>query len=254
MSFAIRTFLLLLVVFSTAIAQSFSSPVVLFDESHRQQFTIGKNGPLDLSALSELYETKGLVVRSELSPLTDDTLNVVDVLVISGPFVPLSTDEIKAVSKFVENGGGLAMMLHIAPPLGDLLHRLDVDFTNGTLREVKQVIGDNPLDFKVNDFADHPVMVGLESFSLYGSWALRGTAPHVVSLAQTSKHGWVDLDRDNRPSQADAMQQFSVMVAGELGQGRYVVIGDDAVFQNQFLDEFNSQLAVQMIEWLTFIR
>lgn len=254
MSLTVRHLLLFLIVFSATISQSFSAPVVLFDESHRQQFTIGKEGPLDLSDLSALYEGKGFLVRSEAAPLTADTLNAVDVLVISGPFLQLSDDEVNAVVQFVENGGGLAMMLHIAPPLGDLLHRLEVDFTNGTLREVKQVIAENPLDFRVNDFADHPVTMGLESISLYGSWALRGTAPHVVSLAQTSKHGWVDLDRDNRPSQADAMQKFTVMVAGELGQGRYVVIGDDAVFQNRYLDESNRQLAIQLMDWLSFSR
>lgn len=254
MSFSGRIFLLSLVVFSVTATQSFASPLVLFDEAHRQVFTIGKNGPLDLSSLSALYKDEGVTVRSAVDPLTADSLKAVDVLVISGPFAPLDSDEINAVTQFVENGGGLAVLLHIAPPLGDLLHRLDVDFTNGTLREVKQVIGGNPLDFKVDDFADHPVTQGLESFSLFGSWALRGTAAHVVSLAQTSKHSWVDLDRDNRPTQADAMQKFTVMVAGELGQGRYVVVGDDAVFQNRFLDESNRQLATQLMEWLSFRR
>lgn len=254
MSLTARTFLLTLFIFCFSAAQVLSSPVVLFDESHRQQFTVGKNGPLDLSELAALYEGEGFLVQSRTGSLTPDALSAVAVLVISGPFLPLSDDEVNAVMQFVENGGALAMMLHIAPPLGDLLHRLEVDFTNGTLREVQQVIGGNPLDFKVSDLAGHPVTLGLESFSLYGSWALRGTAPHVNSLAQTSKHGWVDLDRDNRPSQADAMQPFTVMVAGELGQGRYVVVGDDAVFQNRYLDEANRQLARQMLEWLSFRR
>ena len=43
-----------------------------------------------------------------------------------------------------------------------------------------------------------------------------------------------------------------LMVAGELGQGRFVVLGDDAVFQNRYLDESNRKLAIQLLDWLSF--
>ncbi len=235
-----------------AIAQSsVAASVVLFDESHNQQFKIAQDGPLDLSQLGLYYQEAGFQVVSGTEALTKERLAAVNVLVISGAFRPLSGQELAAVIQFVENGGGLAVMLHVAMPVRNLLHRLDVDFTNGTLREVNDVIAGNPLDFKVREFADHPVTSGLGHISLYGSWALRGTGTHVSPLARTSKHGWVDLDRDNRPSKADAMQRFAVMVAGELGQGRYIVIGDDAVFQNRYLDDHNRKLALQMLDWLS---
>ena len=142
-------------------------------------------------------------------------------------------------------------MLHIAPPARDLMHRLDVDYTNGTLRETTGVIGGNPLNFRVENFAEHPLTSDLEAFSVYGSWALRATASHVSILAETTRHGWVDLDQNNQLSKNDAMQTFGVLAAGELGQGRYVVLGDDAVFQNQFLDSDNRKLAINMMNWLS---
>ncbi|MBW2690951.1 MAG: hypothetical protein JRC99_13660 [Deltaproteobacteria bacterium] len=151
---------------------------------------------------------------------------------------------------FIDAGGGLAIMLHIAPPMRGLLHRLDVDFTNGTLRETNQLVEGNPINFKVSVLADHPVTTGLEGFSVYGVWALRGTASHTRILAETSQHGWVDLNHDNQLSNGDAVQRFGVMVAGKIGQGRYVVLGDDALFQNRFLDEDNRQLALQLVSWL----
>jgi len=227
---------------------------ILFDEAHKQPFKIGGDAPLDLSSLAALCQEQGFIVNQNEELFTEEGLNGTDVLVISGAFQPLNEDEIAAVVKFVEGGGGLAVMLHIAPPLSELMHKLEVDFTNGTLREATQVIDGNPLDFTVTSFADFPVTNGLESFSIYGSWALRGTAPNVVALAKTTKHGWVDLDHDNRPSQADAMQEFAVVVGGELGLGRFIVVGDDAVFQNRFLDDANKQLAVQMLEWLAKMR
>lgn len=244
----VASFLLFCALSSIATA----APVILFDEAHKQPFKISGNAPLDLSSLAELYREKGFLVKENGELLSAGTLSTADVLVISGAFLELTKTELAAVIDFIEKGGGLAVMLHIAPPMRNLLHELEVDFTNGTLREVKQVIGTNPLDFVVSSFADHPVTTGLGGFSIYGSWALRGTAPNVMTLAQTSKHGWVDLDRNNKPSSADAMQEFAVMVGGELGKGRFVVIGDDALFQNRFLDEANKKLAVQMMDWLSF--
>ena len=227
-----------------------AAPVVLFDESHGQHFVAGKSGPLDLSELAALYQANGFTVTSHSAGLTEETLASVDVLILSGPFLPLSDREIEAVIGFIDAGGGLAIMLHIAPPVRDLLYRLDVDFTNGTLRETSQVIDGNPLDFKVSRMAAHPLTAGLESFSVFGAWALRGTARHTTIVGETSPHGWVDLDHDNRLSTGDAVQTFGVMVAGEIGRGRYAVLGDDAVFQNRFLDQPNRQLALRLVGWL----
>ncbi|MCK4509159.1 MAG: DUF4350 domain-containing protein [Desulfuromonadales bacterium] len=250
MTFFARILLLTVVAVCYLATYTIAAPIVLFDESHAQQFVIDKSGPLDLSELAALYQDNGFNVLSHADGLTKETLGSVDVLVISGPFLPLSESELDAVIEFINAGGGLAIMLHIAPPVRDLLHRLDVDYTNGTLRETSQTIDGNPLNFKISIMADHPVTAGLNGFSIYGAWALRGTAPHATIIAATSQYGWVDLNRDNQLTEVDAMQTFGVMVAGETGQGRYVVLGDDAVFQNRFLDEANRQLALKLVNWL----
>jgi hypothetical protein len=41
-----------------------------------------------------------------------------------------------------------------------------------------------------------------------------------------------------------------VVVTGELGAGRFIIFGDDAVFQNRFLDRQNRQLAKNLARWL----
>lgn len=245
-----RVLIMVLILCCSSVVHSVAAPTVLFDESHGQQFVIGKDGPLDLSGLANLYQANGFAVSKQTEGLTKEVLASVDVLICSGPFLALSEQEVEAVIEFVDAGGGLAIMLHIAPPVRALLHRLDVDFTNGTLRETNQTIDGNPLNFKVGIMADHPVTAALDNFSVYGAWALRGTAPHTMILAETSPHGWVDLDRNKQLSEGDAVQMFGVMVAGEIGRGRYVVLGDDAAFQNRFLDESNRQLAKQLIDWL----
>ena len=251
MHFILRVIFLCSLIVSPYTSYCFAAPVVLFDEGHAQQFLTGKSGALDLSELASLYQEQGAVVTSSVEELSKDSLAAVDVLVISGPFRPLSGAEVEAVVEFIHTGGGLAVLLHIASPVSDLLRLLEVDYTNGTLRETRDVIGDNPQNFKLTSLAEHPLTDGLESFSLYGAWALRGTAPHSVILAETGEKSWVDLDRDRKFSSNDAVQPFGVMVAGEIGQGRYVVIGDDALFQNRFLDNANRQLAVNLVDWLS---
>jgi hypothetical protein len=250
MLFFARTILMAVVAVCSLTAHSIAGPIVLFDESHAQQFVINKSGPLDLSDLAVLYQDNGFNVISHADGLTKAILASVDVLVISGPFLPFSESELETVIDFIDAGGGLAIMLHIAPPARDLLHHLDVDYTNGTLRETSQTVDGNPLNFRVSIMADHPVTAGLDNFTLYGAWALRGTAPHTTIIAATSQHSWIDLNRDNQLTEVDAMQTFGVMIAGEIGQGRYVVLGDDAVFQNRFLDEANRQLALKLVYWL----
>lgn len=250
MLMSIRMLLISLAVTCVCATHSVAAPLVLFDEAHGQRFLIGNSGPLDLSELAALYRANGFEVANHSAPLTREALDGVAMLVLSGPFQPLTDDELEAVAGFIDAGGGLAVMLHVAPIVRDLLFRLEIDFSNGTLRETARVIDGNPLNFEVSAMAEHPVTTGLEGFSVYGAWALRATAPHARILAETGRRSWIDLDHDNRFSERDASQSFGVMVAGELGQGRYAVLGDDALFQNRFLDEANRRLALRLLDWL----
>lgn len=227
-----------------------AAPVALFDEGHGQLFLAKGERPLDLSALATVFTTTGYEVRTSSQPLDAAQLAGVDVLVSSGAFRPYTAEEIAAVKAFVEQGGGLAVMLHIAPPLADLLLAFEVDFTNYTLREKNDVIGDNPQNFRVRDLAAHPLNNGLPDFAVYGAWALRGSAPTIEVVARTGAHGWVDLNRDGQLSAGDAVQPFGVAVAGKLGQGCVAVFGDDALFQNRYLEGNNRVLAGNLARWL----
>lgn len=227
-----------------------AGPVVLFDEGHAQQFKVGGERPLDLSGLGAVFTAAGYQLQTTTQPLDSAALTGVDALVISGPFQPIRPEEVAAIQAFLARGGGLAVMLHIAPPADALLQALEVAFSNGTISEKANVIGDNPLDFRVTDLAKHPLTAGLGDFALYGAWALQPTAPVSEVLAKTSAHSWVDLNHDRIFNPGDAMQPFAVLVAGTSGQGRYAVFGDDAIFQNRFLVGSNRQLADNLAHWL----
>lgn len=142
-------------------------------------------------------------------------------------------------------------MLHIGAPVAELLHRLEVDVSNGVVREREGVIKGESLNFYVTRLASHDLNKGLKQFNLYGGWALLNIGANAAIIAETSPTSWVDLNGDKKFSAGDAVQSFGVAVAGSIGKGKFVVFGDDAIFQNKFLDEVNILLGKNLVEWLT---
>jgi len=226
-----------------------AAPVVVFDQGHDQRFTVGDPGELQLSKLADTLRASQIVITTTKAPLSDDTLKGVAGLVISGAFKPLQPEEVEAVAHFVNNGGRLAVMLHIAPPLRSLLNRLDVDFSTSVLHERRDII-DNDINFRVTDLAPSPLFLGIKSFSAYGVWALRpGTSSSAV--ARTSPEAWINPNGGTTLSSESDVGTFAVVVMGTSGKGGFVVFGDDAIFQNRFFDDDNRKLANNLGTWLT---
>ena len=46
------------------------------------------------------------------------------------------------------------------------------------------------------------------------------------------------------------VQSFPLVLSGKKGTGRFVVFGDDAIFQNRFMDDHNTRLAQNLSAWL----
>ena len=235
---------------STSLASAVEiSPNILFDQGHGQRFLIADTGDLQLSKFSETLAATGAQLRQTTATLTDEALKAATALVISGAFTPLQPDEIDAVVRFVQNGGRLAIMLHIAPPLDALLTRLGVYYSTSVLHERENAI-DRDINFRVTDLSPGPLTAGINSFSAYGVWALNPIAP-ITGIARTSSASWVDLNGDGVLNKGDAVGAFAIAVTGALGQGDFVIFGDDAIFQNRFLDDDNRKLAANLGKWLT---
>jgi len=233
-----------------SLSGAIAAPLVLIDQSHDQRFLIEKEEPLHLSLFASILKGEGLLVKSSTDPFTDESLKGVDAIVVSGPFKVIDPQEVDVLLRFLERGGRLAVMLHIGSPFADLLRHLEVDFTNYVLYEQENIIENDPRNFRILTKNKEPLFAGLDHFSLYGGWALMNTAPSSRIIAATSSKGWVDLNGDKKLSNGDVVQAFGVIAAGEFGAGRFIVFGDDAIFQNRFLDESNRQLARNLARWL----
>ena len=247
---SILVFLLLSLTFSHL---SFAaSGKVLFDQGHGQVFTIEEDGDLQLSKLAGVLRNSGWQVDATRESLTPQLLNGVDALIISGAFKPFTANEIKAITSFLDNGGRLAVLLHIAPPLVSLLVELGVASANGVVREWDQskIIDGESLYFKVTNLKEHPLNKGLTYFSLYGGWPLQPIRESVNTIASTTPMAWVDLNNDHLLSSKDAVQEFGVVVTGNIGKGEFAVFADDAIFQNRFLTGENEKLLENLSFWM----
>ncbi|HEY6839525.1 MAG TPA: DUF4350 domain-containing protein [Geobacteraceae bacterium] len=226
---------------------------IIFDEGHGERFVTGNNGPLDLSSLADVFRRKGLTVKPIAGPLDDGALAAADGIVISGPFSHLTQAEIDSILRFMDRGGELAVMLHIAEPAAELLHTLGVDFSNRIIHEQSDVVDNDSANFRVTRFESHPLFAGVKRFTIHGGWALAGFAEGARAIASTSPSAWVDLDGDGKLSAQDVMESFGVVVTGSHGKGAFVVFGDDAIFQNKFLDDDNGVLAGNLATWFSGI-
>lgn len=227
-----------------------AQPLVIFDEGHGQRFNLSDDGPLQLSGLAKIFEQRQVTTVGHASRLTPAVLQNTSALLISGPFIPFANDEIEAIYEYVAKGGRVAIMLHVAPPAASLLHRLGVDVSNGTVRERANIIDANSLNFYLSQTQPHQLVTGLQHIGVYGSWALRNTGDNAAVIASTSPQAWIDLDRSGSLTGADATGTFGIVVAGNIGKGRFVVFGDDALFQNKFLTGNNVLLAERLVDWL----
>ena len=219
---------------------------VLFDEAHGQLFKVDDSKDLGLSKLSSIFKNKNWTIKTSNTEITDELLNGIDALVISGAFKPVNKSETMAIMRFLEGGGKLSVMLHIGPPVSDLLHTLEVSISNGVLHETGDLVLKNDIDFTIRDLKDHELTKDLKEFNIYGGWALLPTENHNYAIAQTSENAWIDLNGDKL---ADAQQKFAAVVVGAIGKGEFVVFSDDAIFQNNFLVGHNYSLGENLERW-----
>ena len=223
---------------------------VIFDQGHGQKFVIEKEGDLQLSRLSGLLRKEGYDVKVNSGQIKDAMLNTADVLLISGAFEPLLPEETTAIVRFVERGGKLCVMLHIPQPLRGLTSRLKVYSSNGVIQEQENMINNAPKEFFITNMEKHEITRGLKKIGVHGAWALMTESKTAQIIARTGSKAWVDLNRDGKFNKTDARQSFGVIIAGTLGKGKYATLGDDAIFQNKFLNQENMPLGKNLADWM----
>ncbi len=228
---------------------SAQAKTVLVDQSHGQPFIIEREGALDLSTFASVLRENHQLSISD-GKITSSVLSKVDVLITSGAFVKYDQAELAAINRFINDGGSLCVMIHIAPVYGPLLSSIGVSVSSAVIHETQNTIAKKSSDFTVSHLVDHPLFADLQFFSLFGGWALKSNEKSGAIIASTTPGARLDINRNRMPDRNDPVAQWGVIVQGKIGKGRYVVFADDAMFQNRFLTKENRQLAKNLSAWL----
>ena len=209
-----------------------------------------------------------------------DTINLLSVteipedataLVVAGPILPYTSDEVGIIQNFVESGGSLIVMLEPVPftefgeeeePLTAYLEQtwdltigddLIVDLTSG---QPVIAIGNPP------NYAAHPVTDGLGGIATVFPTA-RSVDPSRggigTAIVSTALEAWAEQEFDSltdnsaNAGEGELIGPVPIVVAFDepVFGGRIVVVGDADYMSNVLYGEFgNGQLFVGLADWI----
>ena len=187
---------------------------------------------------------------------------------VSADLPPFTAPEIVAVRRFVEQGGGVFVITdhsncyYHAYKLMPLLEELGIRVTTETACDVPpNVLGDGNGWIAVTRFARHPVTRGLRAIGFQTG----GTVDDRFSVAFTSAKAWGDQwivgaygEARNQgfygnwaKDPAERSGPLGVVLAREFGRGRIVIVADQNVFGDPFLNYAdNYRLWLNATAWL----
>lgn len=227
------------------------SAQVYFDTSHRVIFHPTSDEHLGLKRFVSFFSEHGDYVEIGDYPLTILDTGAIDVLIIPGAMVPYSKEEIALIVKYVNNGGKLLVLLHIAPPLARLTERFGIILSSAVISENENLIEGQSQDFYVRDMVAHEITKGVSEIALYGSWGLLAEGAGKV-IASTSNNAYADFNRNRRFDYGEPKARMGVVAVADYGEGKVVVVADDAPLANAFLDVAdNRKLAENIVAWLS---
>ena len=226
------------------------SRTTAFDRSHHEIFSPVEDGPLHYSSLHDAFGRLG-PVSLPVGPITEESLRGVGTYVIAGAATELTADEVRALGDFVDRGGSLLVLLHIAPPVARLTESFGIVVSNYVLSERHDTIASNAQDFRVSNLAEHPITKGVSKIAVFGTWGLRAEGA-AKTVAATTHDCFVDMNRNRVKDEPEPAGVFGVVAVAERGGGRVVVLADDAPFANKFLSEADNRVLLDnVVAWLT---
>ena len=233
-----------------ASATALSAPgMTVFDGSHKEIFSPVNRGELDYSGFADRFASAGSSVAVNLGEITPQALEGVSTYIIAGPTQELAPHEMAALHSFVNRGGNLLVLLHISSPVARLTESFGILVSNFVLAEREGNIEGQAQDFHVTRFTDHPVTNGLARVAVYGTWGLMAERKS-VEVATTSDKAWADLNRDRKFDEGEPVARFGIIAISGYGNGKVVVVADDAPFSNRFIGVAdNGRLADNIVGW-----
>jgi len=201
--------------------------------------------------LAQELSSLGFDSKVSTAPFTDDTLRGVNIVVLWNINNPLESDEISALTEFVENGGSILVLAS---------HEMDmIQSTRDSINSLLEPFGirvmkngtDDPTNRQgcsctpiIHNLAKHPTTEGIDSIILYKPASLE-LKENAIAIARG--------DNDTFALGSEPLGGENVIVAAvsEKGKGKVAVIGSSFIFDNgKILDKDNKEFAKNLFTWL----
>lgn len=202
-------------------------------------------------------------------PITYDKLKSYDIFVMLSNGDDYSDNEVDAIERFVENGGGLFLVrvnwrgksASTDFATNKVAQRFGVSFAkNGQICDATDHFGtekryrDVPV---ISVIESHAVTDGISSFYCLGTYIKDTGASKVLAYSDSDawfddlwdeyEGGWGNLEEDID----EISGPFPVLSVMDYGQGKIVFFGDGGLFRNCWLDRLDDkQLGLNIVDWL----
>lgn len=225
------------------------------------------------SDFTDLLKENGFnVSRILIEPITYEKLKEYDVLIMLSPDGIYSVNEIEAIKKFVNNGGGFLLGVDNWRGSNDdyAANRIAMEFgvnfsANGMIKDDKNHYGNEKekqvipkiLDIKT-DFETEKITRGVSSFYIdTGTYIINSSSETKINiLAYSSSNAWFDKFRDdwgNNIKESDEISgPFPILATMSYGKGKIIFIGDGSFLINKMIksDGDNGLLGLNIVKWL----
>jgi hypothetical protein len=223
---------------------------VFFDTSHRVVFHPQSSEPLGLKRFLSLFEQKGVTVRVGNLDFSRESFKDIETIVLPGSMISFKKSEIDQIDSFVKRGGNLIILLHIASPFARLTQRFGIMVSNMVISEQHNLIEERSQDFFAREIKPHAITQGVKEVALYGTWGLLAVKGAEV-VVSTTDHAWGDGNRNRVHDAGEPVGKVGVVAVAQPGEGKVVVIADDAPMANAFLEVGdNLILAQNIVNWM----
>jgi hypothetical protein len=233
-----------------------SRGTIIFDMAHSEVF-----GPQDESQLGQSkavarMRAAGYAVRVNTEKFTKDSSIGSDVAAVflPGPMVGLMDKERSRLDDFVRRGGTIVLTVHVPFPVLGMPTRYGLPVGTGVVIDTKNQTNDQGVWVTDQIVAD-PLTVGVRNIQVVSGWPVSTeksdiAEPRIVVKAPASSI--VDSNGDNSFTEKDLQPPYGIVGVADIGSGRVVVFGDDAIFANIAIDtNDNAKLLDNLLELIS---
>lgn len=212
---------------------------IVFDMGHGEVF--GADDTTELGQSEAIARMRAARYEVVVNPdiITAEDLEGASGLVIAGPMMPLKDEEYEVITSFVERGGTVLLTIHVPfPVLAVPAHWGAPVGTEILMSQSPAFSPEQPSVFFADAIAESPLTEGVGQVLVVSGWPVArvdGGQPLVSTRADT----WLSPAGDQQPVPAAdaAFGAYGVIAVAEIGSGRVVVSGDDAIFANLAINE-----------------